>query len=108
MNCAEFVNAFVEEKKWQMADYFSSTPGTVTGTKIKELSLTDDQLEILKEAFDACLIDTYYTTLLGLDGSTGIGPMQHTFKIYDEDKNLLSYCGEIESEAYERFHGEGQ
>ena len=58
----------------------------------------------LKEAIDSSLTDTYYTVLLALDGSTGIGGMQHTFQIFDEDKNLISECGELESEAYEQFH----
>ena len=104
MNCQEFVKAFRDEKDWQMRDYFSDDPKTVPGTEIKELGLSEEQIEGLKRAFDACLTDTYYTVLLGLDGSAGIGGMQHTFKIYDELGTVLSECGDLEAEAYEQFH----
>jgi hypothetical protein len=108
MNCKEFVTAFKDEMAWQMQDYFSSNPRTVTGTEIRKLSLSEEQLSILKKAVESCLLDTYYTVLLGLDGSAGIGNMQHTFKIKDEEGNILSECGELEAEAYEQFHGDAQ
>ena len=106
MTLEEFVKAFKDEKEWQLRDYFSDSPKTVTGTAIKSLNLSADQTSTLRHAFDSCLTDTLYTVLLGLDGSTGIGGMQHTFKIYDEDNNLLSDCGDLEAEAYKQFHEE--
>ena len=42
--------------------------------------------------------------LLGLDGENSIGNTQHTYKIYDEEGNLISNCGELEASAYEYFH----
>ena len=107
MDCKEFVRAFKEEKEWQMQDYFSDDPKTISGKAIKTLGLSEKQTTVMKEAFDSCLTDTYYTVLLALDGSTAIGNMQHTFKIYDEAGSLLSECGDLEVEAYEQFHGEG-
>jgi len=106
MDVAEFVKAFANEKALQMTDYFSASPQTVTGTEIKSLNLSEDQTAVLKRAIDSCLTDTLYTVLLGLDGSAGIGGMQHTFKIYDEDNKLLSDCGDLEAEAYKQFHEE--
>jgi hypothetical protein len=49
------------------------------------------------------LTDTFYTLLLGLDGSASIGGIQQTYKIYGEDGKLISDCGEIEAEAAEAF-----
>ena len=104
MSPEEFVRAFTQEKASQMLDYFSDDPQTATGQLIKSLGLDSSQISALKNAFDTCLTDTYYTVLLGLDGSCGIGEMQHTFKIYDEENHLLSDCGDLEAEAYTQFH----
>ena len=108
MDVTEFVKAFKDEKAWQMRDYFADAPETETGALIQSLKLTEKHKEILQRAFDSCLTDTFYTVLLALDGSTSIGSMQHTFKLYDEDNKLLSDCGDLEAEAWEQFHGESE
>lgn len=50
------------------------------------------------------MTDTFYTILLGLDGSASIGNSQESFKIFDEDDNLISEGGDLEGFAYEYFH----
>ena len=52
---------------------------------------------------DRLLNDVFYSILLGLDGECSIGNTQQTYKIYDEDGNLISDCGELELSAYEYF-----
>ena len=61
--------------------------------------------EKLKEVIDTLLTDVFYSVLLGLDGENSIGNTQHTYKIYDEEGNLISDCGELEASAYQYFHG---
>ena len=61
--------------------------------------------EQLKEVIDTLLTDIFYSILLGLDGERSIGNTQQTYKIYDEEGNLISNCGELEASAYEYFHG---
>ena len=61
--------------------------------------------EQLKEVIDTLLTDIFYSILLGLDGERSIGNTQQTYKIYDEEGNLISDCGELEASAYEYFHG---
>ena len=61
--------------------------------------------ERLKEVIDTLLTDVFYSVLLGLDGENSIGNTQQTYKIYDEDGNLISDCGELELSAYEYFQG---
>jgi hypothetical protein len=51
------------------------------------------------------LTDSFYTILLGLDGSASIGDSQESLKIYDENNNLISDGGNLEGYAYEYFHG---
>ena len=60
--------------------------------------------EQLKEVIDTLLTDIFYSILLGLDGERSIGNTQQTYKIYDEEGNLISDCGELEASAYEYFH----
>ncbi|CUR47581.1 hypothetical protein BN2364_3140 [Alloalcanivorax xenomutans] len=54
---------------------------------------------------DVALTDVFYTLLLGLDGSAGIGGIQEAYTIRDEQGNTLSGNGELEAAAYEQFHG---
>ena len=61
--------------------------------------------EQLKDVIDTLLTDVFYSVLLGLDGESSIGNIQHTYKILDEKGNLISDCGELEASAYEYFHG---
>ena len=61
--------------------------------------------EQLKEVIDTLLTDIFYSVLLGLDGENSIGNTHQTYKIYDEEGNLISNCGELEASAYEYFHG---
>ncbi len=53
---------------------------------------------------DVILTDTFYTLLLGLDGSASIGDSQEAYRILDEQGELVSDCGDLEAEAYEHFH----
>lgn len=44
-----------------------------------------------------------HTLLLGLDGEASLGNTQITYKLYDENGNLLNECGELEAAAYRYF-----
>jgi len=68
------------------------------------MNLDDNQIDRLNDVLNNVLNDVFYTLLMGLDGSSQIGDgMQESFKIYDEEGNLISPNGEIETEAYEQF-----
>ncbi|WP_294283126.1 hypothetical protein [uncultured Chryseobacterium sp.] len=77
---------------------------TLVSTKIKGLNLDKIQNEKLKDIISDLLTDTFYTLLLGLDGSAAIGNSQESFKIYDEDNHLICEGGDLEGLAYEYFH----
>jgi hypothetical protein len=57
----------------------------------------------LYEIVSLILNETYYLLLLALDGEASLGGMQMSYKIYDEEQNLLNECGEIEAVAFEYF-----
>jgi len=107
MTKEEFVKHFYLEKLNTIKSCFDfkKERRTYVSTKIEELNLDEKQTENFKHILSSLLTDTYYTILLGLDGSTSIGNSnQEVFKIYDEDENLISDFGELREEAYEYFH----
>lgn len=106
MTPKEFVELFYNEKTDYFNKCFDENAGLFVSEKIKSLNLSDDQKDILKEVVDGILTDTYYTILLGLDGCANIGGLQTSYKIYDEDGNLLTDVGEIEAEAWEFFQND--
>ena len=106
MTSDEFAKNFYLEKLKFLKSCFEEHPKhpSAVNAKIKEMALDDTQQEQLKEVIDTLLTDVFYSVLLGLDGEHSIGDIQQTYRIYDEDNNLISDCGELEASAYEYFH----
>lgn len=71
---------------------------------ISEINLSTKQEIVFKQALDSAFTDIFYTILLGLDGCTSIGNEQISYNLKDENGNQIS--GDIESHAYEYFHGD--
>lgn len=106
MTTEEFVKNFYQEKENILNSCFDreSAYRTLVSVKIEQLNLDFEQNEKFKEVISDLLTDTFYTILLGLDGSASIGNSQKSFKIYDEENNLISENGDLEGLAYEYFH----
>ena len=106
MTSDEFAKNFYIEKLNFLKSCFEEQPQypSAVNAKIKEMALSNSQQEQLKDVIDTLLTDVFYSVLLGLDGEHSIGNIQQTYKIYDEDNNLISDCGELEASAYEYFH----
>ena len=107
MTSDEFAKNFYIEKLNFLKSCFEEQPKypSTVNAKIKEMVLDSTQQEQLKEVIDTLLTDVFYSILLGLDGENSIGDTQQTYKIFDEEGNLISDCGELEASAYEYFHG---
>ncbi|SHH67404.1 hypothetical protein [Flavobacterium defluvii] len=104
MTPEEFVKGFYLEKKSLMNDAFNKDSKSSVSTLITELNLDSANNEKIKRIISTLLTDAFYTILLGLDGAASIGDEQHMYKILDENDNEIS-GGEIESYAYDYFHG---
>ena len=106
MTSDEFAKNFYIEKLNFLKSCFEEHPKhpSAVNAKIKEMALSNSQQEQLKDVIDNLLTDVFYSVLLGLDGEHSIGNTQHTYKIYDEEGNLISHCGELKTSAYEYFH----
>ncbi|MCC3868077.1 hypothetical protein K0039_07660 [Terrisporobacter mayombei] len=103
MTAKEFVELFYKEKNDLLKIYFEDLNNTEFGIQIKSLNLTEEQMRKMESIINNVIVDTMYTTLLGLDGCASIGDMQQEYKIYDENGCELTGCGEIEEYAYEYF-----
>ena len=106
MTSDEFAKNFYIEKLKFLESSFEQSPQypNAVNTRIKGMGLTEIQTDQLKEVMDRLLSDVFYSILLGLDGERSIGNTQQTYKIYDEEGNLISDCGELEASAYQYFH----
>jgi hypothetical protein len=91
----KFARNFYIERKNFLKDTFEN---------IERLNLEENNTEKVKNIVSTLLTDVFYTILLGLDGEANIGEIQQTYKVYDEERRLISDCGELEAEAYEYFH----
>lgn len=104
MNAEEFVANWKIEKESLLRSFMDEKDNSLVAARINSMALNIEQKNQLQLVLDAVLTDTMYKLLLGLDGSANIGNNQQTFKIYDESRNLVSDCGEIEAEAWRQFH----
>ena len=103
MTPEEFVVGFYKERENLMKSYFHPNTETDVGRMIQSLQLDEEKAELLKRMLNSTIRDVMYTILLGLDGEAAIGDRQETYKLLDEDDNLLT-GGEIEGHAWEYFH----
>ena len=106
MNASEFVEYWKKEKNDTLELYTSSKVETDVSATIEKMKLSLEERKLMTSVIDGVLTDTYFSLLLGLDGSGSIGGMQENFKLLDESGNLISGFGEIETEAWKQFHDE--
>lgn len=102
MTGEQFVKLCYEEKKTILAEYFNPNSSSVVG-KNQCNNWTRYIKDDLYDLLNLVLKENYYTLLLGLDGEASLGNTQITYKLYDENGNLLNECGELEAAAYRYF-----
>lgn len=105
MDAAHFVKNWSALRSELLGAFMGDHGQSEVAGKVEAMALTAAQSTQLREVLDAALRDTMFTLLLGLDGAASIGPDQQTFRIHDEDGNVLSGCGQLEEEAWKVFHG---
>ena len=101
MTGEQFVKLCYEEKKTILAD--TSIPPSSADGKISAITEQGISKDDLYDLLNLVLKENYYTLLLGLDGEASLGNTQITYKLYDENGNLLNECGELEAAAYRYF-----
>ncbi len=100
----EFVQEFKDLKEYLVKSYFSKASDISRISKLEGAGFNREQIELIKGIVSESLTDALYTVLLGLEGRASICQHQIMYKLFDEESNELT--GEIESIAWEKFHGE--
>ncbi|WP_198115160.1 hypothetical protein [Massilia rhizosphaerae] len=107
MTPAEFVTHWRIEKD-ELLDLFMGTGSeALVSQKISSMGLSEQQTVVLRDVLNLVLTETFYTLLLGLDGVASIGGVQHSYRVLDEDGDLLCGDGRVETEAYAQLHADG-
>ena len=103
MTSAEFVENCYQEKQEMLKTYFDEKNETYVGELIKQMvskGITNDEM---KSLINSVMNESFYTMLLALDGEAALGDSQVMYELYDDNHNLLTGSGEIESTAFEMF-----
>ncbi len=103
MTGEDFVRLCYKEKENTLNGYFADDSTAAVSEKIAALVRSGADREALRELLDMALSENYYSLLLALDGEAALGGEQHTYRIYDDENNLLSECGELEAAAFTCF-----
>ena len=104
MNAQQFVANFKADKDMAMKLYFDGEPSEVS-ERIKALGLPPDKLTEIEGIVDVVLTDTYYSILMGLEGSASIGEDQQGYTIIDEGGTVItdSAHGDLGGYAWDAF-----
>lgn len=100
MTPAEFVTQWRMEKDGLIDLFMATSSETLVCQKISSMGLSEQQTVALRDVLNLVLTDTFYTLLLGLDGASSIGGVQHSYRVLDEDGVLICGDGRVETEAY--------
>ena len=98
MTPKDFVKEFYKQKKFTTNLYFDKSNPTYVSELIKSLNLDEKGNERIRQIINAVLTDSFYTTLLAIDGAEQIGENQQLYKLLN--KNGIEITGgEIEVNA---------
>ncbi|MDH0094088.1 hypothetical protein N7373_21800 [Achromobacter mucicolens] len=103
MDAKEFVGNWNALRGELLETFMAADGGSAVAAKVRGLGLSPEQLEGVRGVLDLALRDTMCSLLLGLDGAASIGDSQEQFTIAGEDGVVIE---DIESEAWECFHGD--
>ena len=103
MSGEDFVKLCFEEMENSLKHYFAENDATEVGKRITALIQNGANRNALYEFINLILKENYYTLLLALDGEASLGGKQVSYKLFDENMNILNECEEIEEAAYKYF-----
>ncbi|WP_022822315.1 hypothetical protein [Hymenobacter norwichensis] len=104
MTTEEFVQACYREKQ-QLLQHYLEGAGAEW---LRPLNSSSPEHRLaLEQLLDVVLTDTFYTMLLGLEGSGSIGGSQAPYELRDREGNLLTN-GDIGGYAWQYFQNDGQ
>ena len=107
MQLRQFVTALKEERDALLASYTCADSTTQVAQELREAGLTSEQLRHVVAALDTALTESFYTSLLALDGAASLDGAQRPYQILDEAGNVISAGdGSLEALAFDVFHSQ--
>lgn len=103
MTPAEFVTNWRMEKDDLLSLFMGGESKTLVSQKISLMGLNEQQTIALRDVLNVALTDAFYTLLIGLDGASNIGGIQHGYRVLDQDGDLICGDGRVIAEAYAQF-----
>ncbi|WP_081407300.1 hypothetical protein [Acinetobacter sp. A47] len=104
MTSDKFVEEFKILRENLIQGYFSLDSEITRIHLLEKSGMNPEQIALTRKIVSEALTDALYTVLLGLDGSASIGRHQIIYTLLDEQSHELT--GDLESIAWEKFHGE--
>jgi hypothetical protein len=107
MTTEEFVQGFYREKQALLAFYLQRLAPLAEGAESQGIQLRDGQQLPVQELLDNVLTNTFYSLLLGLEGSASIGGTQTRYEVRDPMGSLLT-DGDLGGYAWQYFQNDGE
>jgi hypothetical protein len=107
MTTEEFVQGFYREKQSLLAFYVQRLAPPAEGAESPGILLRDGQQLPVQELLDNVLTNTFYSLLLGLEGSASIGGTQTRYEVRDPTGSLLT-DGDLGGYAWHYFQNDGE
>lgn len=102
MKPQEFIDNVVDSMKSLVAMYTQGRHGdTWVGFKLDEIGLSNEQREQVLSLIRVVVGEATHSLICGIEGATSLGKSQQTYRLLDQDGNVLS--GELDSLLYERL-----
>ena len=107
MTTEEFVQGFYREKQSQLQFYLDRLAQTDGIVAIQHLKLLDCQIITVQNLLENILTNTFYSTLIGLEGSASIGSHQNRYEVRDSAGNSLN-DGDLGGYAWQYSQNDGE
>jgi hypothetical protein len=107
MTTEECVHGFYREKQSLLQFYSQRLAPPAEGAASQCILLRDGQPLSVQELLDNVLTNTFYSLLLGLEGSASIGGKQTRYEVRDLTGSLLT-DGDLGGYAWQYFQNDGE
>lgn len=107
MTTEEFVQGFYREKEYTLQFYLDRLAQANGTEAVQYVQLLGGQQLTVRELLDWVLTDTFYSTLLGLEGRASIGGIQTRYDLRDPAGHALN-DGDLGGYAWQYFQNNGE
>jgi len=99
-----FASLFKKEAESSAKSYRQDTEKTAVSQLIADADLSAQQIDLVQEAIELAISESYYRVLLALDGEASLGDAQQQYSVLDDNGHPIYESGELEAAAWLYFH----